>query len=102
MPIPRGNPARDRRVLDGEEGHRQDRNFHSPWGDPPWTPLSPHQFKSSYQLFRRRGSYPASRISDSIFPASSRNVVPALLTTFSSIMTEPKSFAPYLRAIWPI
>ena len=29
-------------------------------------------------------------------------VVPALLTTFSSIITEPKSFAPYLSAIWPI
>ena len=31
-----------------------------------------------------------------LFP-SSRKVVPALLTTFSSIMTEPKSFAPYLE-----
>ena len=36
-------------------------------------------------------------MSDSICAAFNRNVVPALLTTFSSIMTEPKSFAPYFK-----
>ena len=28
--------------------------------------------------------------------------MPALLTTFSSIITEPKSFAPYFNATWPM
>src|SRR5438034_8956807 len=37
-----------------------------------------------------------------ISAAFNRKVVPALLTTFSSIITEPKSFAPYLSAIWPM
>src|SRR6266481_1854309 len=41
-------------------------------------------------------------MSDSICSAFNRNVVPALLTTFSSIITEPKSFAPYPSAICPI
>ena len=54
---------------------------------------------SSYQLFRVRGSNPASAIKFSISSHVIRNVVPALLTTFSSIMTEPKSFAPYRKAI---
>ena len=35
-------------------------------------------------------------------PGVQPKVVPALLTTFSSIMTEPKSFAPYLSAICPM
>jgi hypothetical protein len=54
---------------------------------------------SSYQLFRVRGSNPASAINSSISSRVIRNDVPALLTTFSSIMTEPKSFAPYRSAI---
>jgi hypothetical protein len=57
---------------------------------------------SSYQLLRVRGSNPASVIKFSISSQVIRNVVPALLTTFSSIITEPKSFAPYRKAIWPI
>ena len=56
--------------------------------------ITPPQLSSRYQLSRRCGSKPASVISRSICPTFSRNAVPALDTTFSSIITLPKSFAP--------
>ena len=37
-----------------------------------------------------------------MFCEFNRKVVPALDTTFSSIITLPKSFAPYFSAIWPM